>query len=1253
MPFRLAAAALFLLSSAAFAAAPAADAPPPPSADIDAPLPELPEPIARLDDPFVAELEGYKADAIARARTVEAVLPLLRAFNLRERLSTLAPLARLYGQFAEWGAVQPEVRSLARQLLAQVQRSRGRLPSANEQIAKLGFVTRAWIAGPFDNEGKAGCDTAYPPEKAIELGARFPGKVREIGWRRLPEMSRDGYVDLGAVLNPTDETVSYALAIVEVPADQKAVLHLGASGASRLFINGSKVLSDDAYHPARFDQAQVGVTLKKGANRVLLKLCQQTGPSGYTLRVSGPDGDALPSASITAPDPLPAQPKGSSVVREALPTALDAFRKKAEAPTKDPAAQARAVAEYAEMLFIKRVSDPKDQREAAEAARAAQLAPKDLGPQMLAAATADDSNERRRYLEAALATHPLHPAATFALARHLMGHDQSRRALDLLTPAVQKHTAHFPLALGQARAYDEVGLARQSAQLIKHLARTYPDRPEVVREAARLARRHDQVRDSVALLRVAIALRFDDLESRRLLTSSLSDLGDVEGALKEQREICSLDPWDVRGWLRLGELAAANGRGEETRAAFAKAIDIAPEDAEVFERQGQALTRSGDTPRAIAAFTRSLELKPQNPQVKEALKALRSEGRGFGEDLAWDAAKLAAEIPPTPGEDAVALAEFTAVKVLPSGLASRFEQTVIRVQTPRGVEKQRSQWITVSPDRQELKILKARVLKPDGSIIESHQESERSLSDGASRLYYDARGRIVSFPNLDPGDVLELSWRLDDTANDNLLSDYFGDVTSVQADMPKARFDYVLSAPPGRTIFSNTCPVKLEKAEQARPDGSRLYRWSARNVPKIVPEPGMPGSSEVFAQLHVSTYSDWDAVNRFYWGLVRDQLVPTDEIKAALKEIVAGLPKDADELSIIRAVYGFVVTKTRYVGLEFGIHGFKPYKVDKVLARRFGDCKDKASLMHALLEAGGIDSRLVLLRMRRMGAIDPVPASLAIFDHAILYVPKHDLWLDGTAELYGSRELPTEDTGAVVLVVEPNGGAKLAQIPAGKAEANLTQSVYAIALSPDGRATITAKATVGGLSAPDYRRSFQQADGAREKYEQGWARAFPGIKVQELKTSDLNALEKDVELTFSMEAPTWAEREGEALSFTPFGQGASYVESYSPLSTRTFDLVLPYPWTNRFTYRIALPSAAKAELPKPVDVRSPFGAVRLGYKMDGPSTVVAEGEVMMGTSRVKAADYPAFRTFMGQIDLALGRRVKVSGALVPPKTSSR
>ncbi len=80
--------------------------------------------------------------------------------------------------------------------------------------------------------------------------------------------------------------------------------------------------------------------------------------------------------------------------------------------------------------------------------------------------------------------------------------------------------------------------------------------------------------------------------------------------------------------------------------------------------------------------------------------------------------------------------------------------------------------------------------------------------------------------------------------------------------------------------------------------------------------------------------------------------------------------------------------------------------METILSRAFGDCKDKASLMHALLEALGIDSRLVLLRMKRLGNLPEEPASLAIFNHAILYLPQYDLFLDGTAEFHGSKSCP-------------------------------------------------------------------------------------------------------------------------------------------------------------------------------------------------------------------------------------------------------
>jgi len=246
--------------------------------------------------------------------------------------------------------------------------------------------------------------------------------------------------------------------------------------------------------------------------------------------------------------------------------------------------------------------------------------------------------------------------------------------------------------------------------------------------------------------------------------------------------------------------------------------------------------------------------------------------------------------------------------------------------------------------------------------------------------------------------------------------------------------------------------------------------------------------SEVLAYVHVSTYKTWDDVGRFYWGLVKDQLRVTDDIRAVAQEAVKDVPED-DEAARIRAVYDFVVSRTRYVALEFGINSFKPYPVETILARRFGDCKDKASLMHAMLESLGIDSRLTLLRMKRLGGIDGAPASLAVFNHAILYVPGHKLFLDGTARVPRVRRAAWRRSRRR----SAGGGARrrveVLPHPDAIPADNLDETSIAAKLLPDGSAKVQVKASARGSWTAELRRVFEPADERRARAEEHLARA--------------------------------------------------------------------------------------------------------------------------------------------------------------------
>jgi hypothetical protein len=387
--------------------------------------------------------------------------------------------------------------------------------------------------------------------------------------------------------------------------------------------------------------------------------------------------------------------------------------------------------------------------------------------------------------------------------------------------------------------------------------------------------------------------------------------------------------------------------------------------------------------------------------------------------------------------------------------------------------------------------------------------------------------------------------------------------------------------------------------------------------------------------------------------LVRDQLRVTPEIQATADQLaLAALGKrsgtkgrsPAEVEALVRAVYGFVVTQVRYVGLEFGIHGYKPYRVDQVLQRRFGDCKDKASLMHALLAALGVDSKLVLLRMRRLGALPEAPASLAPFNHAILYVPALDRWLDGTAAYTGSRELPGDDRGASVLVIEPGGAPRFGRTPEASSAENVVASEYAITLATDGRATIEGRSTISGSQASHYRRSYETASNRRALLEQAFGRTWPAASVESVETSALARLEEPVALRFRLSAPGFAQREGEALRFTPFGAQRSYTERWAGLAKRHLPLDLGDPNEIRFSYRIALPPGwAATALPERASADGAHAAFEVVYRIE-PGAVVVEGRMVVKARRIPVAEYDAFRAFTAAADAAFGRTIRVAPA---------
>jgi hypothetical protein len=342
----------------------------------------------------------------------------------------------------------------------------------------------------------------------------------------------------------------------------------------------------------------------------------------------------------------------------------------------------------------------------------------------------------------------------------------------------------------------------------------------------------------------------------------------------------------------------------------------------------------------------------------------------------------------------------------------------------------------------------------------------------------------------------------------------------------------------------------------------------------------------------------------------------------------------------VRAIHELVVSGTRYVGLEFGIHGFKPYKVTQVLARRFGDCKDKASLLVAMLREVGVEADLVLVRTRRGGKLDAQPASLAVFDHAIAYVPKLDLYLDGTAEFSGTSELPSQDQGVMVLRVGPRG-TKLTETPVLPSAENRVDRRWRVELGAGGDARVDEDLTIRGQAAADWREHYQTPGEREERYGRVWEERNPGSRLISLEMPGIEDRESPVAVRSVAEVSRLGVSAGKGLTLPIAVRDADFVRTYARLSTRKQDLVIAYPWQHDEEIVYRLPAGWQLDAGTKRELSGPYGRFTVDVSAEPGGLVRVHTSLDVTRYRIPAAEYPAFRAFLGEIDALLAERISV------------
>lgn len=1161
-------------------------------------------------------------------------------------------------QFETNPALAPSAQAYAGMLHAYARRRRGDLEGSTARIAALGYVSRFAVIGPFDNEGKGGFVRAFGPEldgaKAWDPEATYQGKERAVKWRIPPDVFHSGWLDFGSLVRPQENVCAYAVTFVRgEPVAGKAdgprdiTLFGGASGAIKVFWNGDEVLTDEKYRLLDAERLGTRVRLEKGANRLLVKVCGTDNSPLFSLRIG--DAQGRPNAHVLVSPDLPAgsadaaehkngaDPKSGDSARSLPKKHFTALGALAGFEARIAGGRPHDLESLATYLTLTQGDDSSDMRARDLARRAAEKEPT-VSRLLLAGALAEDRNQRAEWLRKAEAvpkkTRKERIDTLLALANHARAGVRWQDSIPYYDEVLALDPDETSATIARAELYAEAGLKETSITFLQNALSRKPTCVALLRTLAGELREAGRERDAAELQERYASLRFDD-------PSFVRNQLDLALAKRSHSDV---DHWSKR-LLALGEdssvsLATAArahlAMGERVIGGelYKKALALSPEDTDTMRALADVYALGAQPNESRKLLRKVLELKPQDKDVREYLAHLEPEKAKADEKYAVSSQEfLAGRDAPAGSDNRRSLVDLQVTTVFDNGLASRFHQVVFQPLTDTGAAQAREYAFSYEADSEVVQLRGARVYRKDGTVEEAAETGEAPADNPDVAMYTSGRVFYVHFPRLFPGDVVELQYRIEDVAERNAFADYFGEVRYFGGQEKVARADYVLITPKSRTLYFNPLPASIHKTVEETAT-SRVYKFSSRNLGSWDAEPGQPPFSEFLPHVHASTYKSWNEMGTWYWGLVRDQFVADDEVRKRVAEITKGL---TDPAAKVRAVYNYVVQKTRYVALEFGIHGFKPYRCSQIFARGFGDCKDKATLIVTMLKELGIPATIVILRTGMRGDFESEPASLAPFDHAIAYVPSMDLYLDGTAENTGSSELPSMDRGALGLRVN-EGKPELVHLPDPPASESVQEARIDAQIAADGSAQVSYTDKGSGLFASARRARYQAPASRKARFTEDHSGALPGFEIQTLDSNDLTSLDVAPEVRASGKVAALASVSGNTFTLTA-GPRDHFVRDYAALSKRRRDIRLPGKTTQISDVTLHLPAGVTVKrVPEAVSGKSAFGSFAVQVEQKG-LLVHVRTEVHVEKTRILAAEYEAFRAHCEAVDRALGQVV--------------
>lgn len=534
----------------------------------------------------------------------------------------------------------------------------------------------------------------------------------------------------------------------------------------------------------------------------------------------------------------------------------------------------------------------------------------------------------------------------------------------------------------------------------------------------------------------------------------------------------------------------------------------------------------------------------------------------------------------------------------------------------------------------DLEVLVFDALGNEIKKIKKKDFKDESAVDGGT-LYSDSRVKYLEYTPISYPYTIEFTC---ETINKNTaFIQPFYPVNSYYLSVQNST--YSITYPEDITIRTkekNFENVNLQKEEQ-----HTKISFKVENIEAIKKEDYSPTFSTMAPRVMVAAnkftlegvnteVENWDDFGKWmYHDLIKTTHDLPQETITAINNLVAG---ETDDIEKAKKVYQFVQDKVRYISVQVGIGGWKPFNASKVDALGYGDCKALTNYTMALLNAVGVQSfyTVVYARGSQRSIEKDFPAMQG--NHVILNIPQEDdedIWLECT-----SQKLPfgfigdfTDDRD--VLVITPEGG-KIQHTKKYKVDESL-QTINGVC-SISNKGALKAKVNVISKGIQYDNKYWLETETNRDldtHYKKRW-RYINGLSIDEISiNNNRDNIEFIEDVSFS--ALNYSKVIGKRMlvPLNALNRSRHIPDRYR---TRKLPLKIRRGFKDVDRVEVMLPTDYAIESqPENTLIENKFGSYKMQLEMKDENTLVYSREFVIKDGEFPKEDYSAFRAFYKEV----------------------